>query len=151
MKIFYFPLPTPSTRKGRFPPLNSSVFAAFAVKRRTSKRMNCLNSISSTASHARHAVHVACFIFGKLKCFWGQGLVGIGVASLATMLTNLLPDILNVVITPCFRHDLTDLTNRSYQSFSFTQWPRYFSMSGTDKDSVPGRICFFLFLGSITK
>jgi hypothetical protein len=33
--IFCFPLPTPTTPKGRFPSLSS--FAAFAVKRRTSK------------------------------------------------------------------------------------------------------------------
>jgi hypothetical protein len=51
--------------------------------------------ISRTASHA---LDVACFILEKLEDLWAQGLVSIGVQSLAMMQTNLLPDILIVVL-----------------------------------------------------
>ena len=53
--------------------------------------------ILSTASRT---VDVACFMLEKLEdLVWGQGLVSIGVQSMAMMLTSLLPDILILAIT----------------------------------------------------
>jgi hypothetical protein len=58
-----------------------------------------LHSMTKFSGWLRHWVDVACFIFKKLEDLWGQGLVSIGMQSLAMMLTSLLPDILILAIT----------------------------------------------------